>query len=160
MTGGISAEYGRFTGGVVSAIDKSGGNEFSGSFRDSLTNPSWDETSDFGEDQQDSVLTNSTKPPSAAASSAIVCGSSEPAARPSRRSRLFIDGGANPVGPVAREATVRRTTATKESSPARSRRSTPRRYVLDYKVNQTPHCAFGCWDQNTVDVNGRDLPVK
>lgn len=41
MTGGISAEYGRFTGGVVSTLTKSGGNEFSGSFRDSLTNPSW-----------------------------------------------------------------------------------------------------------------------
>jgi hypothetical protein len=41
LTGGISAEYGRFTGGVVSAITKSGGNEFSGSIRDSLDNPKW-----------------------------------------------------------------------------------------------------------------------
>jgi len=41
LTGGISAEYGRFTGGVVTALTKSGGNEFSGSFRDSLTNPNW-----------------------------------------------------------------------------------------------------------------------
>jgi hypothetical protein len=41
MTGGISAEYGRFTGGVVSTITKSGGNEFSGSIRDNLTNSSW-----------------------------------------------------------------------------------------------------------------------
>ena len=41
MTGGISAEYGRFTGGVVNTITKSGGNTFSGSLRDSLTNPSW-----------------------------------------------------------------------------------------------------------------------
>ncbi len=39
--GGISAEYGRFTGGVVSSITKSGGNVFSGSLRDSLTNPNW-----------------------------------------------------------------------------------------------------------------------
>ncbi|HSP16715.1 MAG TPA: TonB-dependent receptor [Thermoanaerobaculia bacterium] len=41
LTGGISAEYGRFTGGVVNAISKSGGNVFAGSLRDSLTNPSW-----------------------------------------------------------------------------------------------------------------------
>src|SRR5687767_11275105 len=41
MTGGISAEYGRFTGGVVNTITKSGGNTFSGSFRDNLTNPAW-----------------------------------------------------------------------------------------------------------------------
>jgi outer membrane receptor for ferrienterochelin and colicin len=43
MTGGVSAEYGRFTGGVVNSITKSGGNEFSGSLRDSFTNPSWTE---------------------------------------------------------------------------------------------------------------------
>ncbi|HEX8619449.1 MAG TPA: TonB-dependent receptor, partial [Thermoanaerobaculia bacterium] len=43
MTGGISAEYGGFTGGVVNSITKSGGNEFSGSIRDSLTNDAWTE---------------------------------------------------------------------------------------------------------------------
>ena len=32
-TGGISAEFGRFGGGVVNVITKSGGNDFSGSFR-------------------------------------------------------------------------------------------------------------------------------
>ena len=41
QTAGISAEYGRFTGGVVSAITKSGGNEFSGSIRDDAENDSW-----------------------------------------------------------------------------------------------------------------------
>ncbi len=41
MTGAIPAEYGGFTGGVVNAITKSGGNQFSGSFRDSMTNPKW-----------------------------------------------------------------------------------------------------------------------
>ena len=33
LTSGISAEYGRFTGGVINAITKSGGNSFSGSGR-------------------------------------------------------------------------------------------------------------------------------
>ncbi|HEY3053100.1 MAG TPA: hypothetical protein VGK04_06890, partial [Thermoanaerobaculia bacterium] len=47
MTAGISAEYGRFTGGVVSTLTKSGGNDFSGSFRDTLTNPSWTAKPDF-----------------------------------------------------------------------------------------------------------------
>jgi hypothetical protein len=47
LSGGISAEYGRFTGGVVNTITKSGGNDFSGSIRDSLTNPNWTEKSDF-----------------------------------------------------------------------------------------------------------------
>lgn len=47
LTGAISAEYGRFTGGVVNSITKSGGNTFTGSFRDSLTNPSWTEKTPF-----------------------------------------------------------------------------------------------------------------
>jgi hypothetical protein len=38
---GISAEFGRFSGGVANAITKSGGNLFSGSFRTSLANDSW-----------------------------------------------------------------------------------------------------------------------
>ena len=46
MTTGISAEFGRFTGGVVTTLTKSGGNEFTGSFRDSLTNPKWTEVPD------------------------------------------------------------------------------------------------------------------
>jgi outer membrane receptor for ferrienterochelin and colicin len=55
LTGAISAEYGGFTGGVVNSITKSGGNQFSGSFRDSLTNPSWaDKTT--GQKQAGTVL--------------------------------------------------------------------------------------------------------
>ncbi|MCA1732084.1 MAG: TonB-dependent receptor, partial [Acidobacteria bacterium] len=47
MTGAVSAEYGRFTGGIVSSITKSGGNEFSGSFRDNFDSPAWQEKTDF-----------------------------------------------------------------------------------------------------------------
>jgi hypothetical protein len=38
---GISAEFGRFSGGVVNIVTKSGGNSFSGSFRDTLNNDNW-----------------------------------------------------------------------------------------------------------------------
>src|ERR687891_2060148 len=38
---GISAEYGRFSGGVVNVVTRSGGNFFSGSVREGLSNPSW-----------------------------------------------------------------------------------------------------------------------
>ncbi|HEX7679623.1 MAG TPA: carboxypeptidase regulatory-like domain-containing protein, partial [Thermoanaerobaculia bacterium] len=41
LTGAISAQYGRFSGGVVNTITKSGGNELAGSLRDSLSNPAW-----------------------------------------------------------------------------------------------------------------------
>jgi Carboxypeptidase regulatory-like domain len=37
----VSAEYGRFTGGVINTVTKSGGNQFSGSFRTSLSNAAW-----------------------------------------------------------------------------------------------------------------------
>src|SRR6478672_6913439 len=39
--GGVSAEYGRFSGGVVNLVTKSGGNIFSGSFRDTYNNDKW-----------------------------------------------------------------------------------------------------------------------
>jgi len=47
LTGSVSAEYGRFTGGVVNSITKSGGNSFTGSLRDSLSNPSWTDKTPF-----------------------------------------------------------------------------------------------------------------
>jgi hypothetical protein len=49
LTSGISAEYGHFTGGVLNAITKSGGNNFSGSLRGDLTKPSWRDQTAFEE---------------------------------------------------------------------------------------------------------------
>ena len=43
-TGAVSAEFGRFSGGVVQAITKSGGNDFSGSFRTTFRNDDWRST--------------------------------------------------------------------------------------------------------------------
>jgi outer membrane receptor protein involved in Fe transport len=48
-TAGISAEYGRFSGGVVNVVTKSGGNLFSGSFRESLFNDKWRTLTPFEE---------------------------------------------------------------------------------------------------------------
>jgi Carboxypeptidase regulatory-like domain len=55
-TSGISAEYGRFTGGVVNAVTKSGGNLFSGSFRTTFANDDWRTRSPFGEPKTDDVV--------------------------------------------------------------------------------------------------------
>ena len=41
LTSGISPEYGRFSGGVVNVVTKSGGNIFGGSVRENLSNPQW-----------------------------------------------------------------------------------------------------------------------
>jgi outer membrane receptor for ferrienterochelin and colicin len=49
-TGGISAEYGRFGGGMVNAITKSGGNTFSGSYRQSFNNDNWRSLTPFAAD--------------------------------------------------------------------------------------------------------------
>ncbi len=55
MTGAVSAEYGHFTGGVVNAITRSGGNDFSGSVRDNVTNESWNGTNPFTIEQADEI---------------------------------------------------------------------------------------------------------
>jgi hypothetical protein len=41
LTSGISAEYGRFSGGVINAVTKSGGNTLSGSYRANFSNDAW-----------------------------------------------------------------------------------------------------------------------
>lgn len=41
LSSGLSSEYGRFSGGVVNVITRSGSNRFSGGLRVNLTNPSW-----------------------------------------------------------------------------------------------------------------------
>ncbi|NWJ42499.1 MAG: TonB-dependent receptor [Geothrix sp.] len=41
LTGGVSAKYGRFDGGVFSVTTKSGSNTFEGSTRMTLSNPKW-----------------------------------------------------------------------------------------------------------------------
>ncbi|MGE0640746.1 MAG: carboxypeptidase regulatory-like domain-containing protein [Thermoanaerobaculia bacterium] len=51
LAAGVSAEYGRFTGGVVNAITKTGGNEFSGSVRSDLSRPDWSDETPFEKDR-------------------------------------------------------------------------------------------------------------
>jgi len=41
LTAGASASYGRFSGGVVNVVTKSGGNTFSGTVRQTFSNPQW-----------------------------------------------------------------------------------------------------------------------
>ena len=47
LTSGISAEYGRFSGGIINVITRSGGNVLSGAFRTNLTNPAWSAETPF-----------------------------------------------------------------------------------------------------------------
>jgi outer membrane receptor protein involved in Fe transport len=55
LTGAISAEYGRFTGGVVNTITKSGGNDLRASLRDSLSSPRWSAQTPAGEARESTL---------------------------------------------------------------------------------------------------------
>ena len=55
MTSGVSARYGRFQGGVINAITKSGGNDFEGTLRTELFKEDWNSTTPFEEDQDDKL---------------------------------------------------------------------------------------------------------
>ncbi len=50
-SGNISAEYGRFQGGVINMITKSGGNDYHGSFRTTFTNDAWRALTPYPGDQ-------------------------------------------------------------------------------------------------------------
>jgi outer membrane receptor for ferrienterochelin and colicin len=52
LTSGISAEYGRFSGGVINIVTKRGGNDFSGTFRMNFTNPAWVEETPFANEKR------------------------------------------------------------------------------------------------------------
>ncbi|MEZ5314566.1 MAG: TonB-dependent receptor [Thermoanaerobaculia bacterium] len=54
-TSGVSAEYGRFSGGLVNTVTKSGGNDFHGSLRDNLTNQDWNGTNEFSQPPVDEI---------------------------------------------------------------------------------------------------------
>lgn len=53
LTSGVSARYGRFQGGVINAITKSGGNTYKGTLRAELDKESWNSATPFGENQDD-----------------------------------------------------------------------------------------------------------
>jgi outer membrane receptor protein involved in Fe transport len=57
MASNMSAEYGRFSGGVVNMVTKSGGNQFSGSFRANFDKESWNGETPLTISQSDTLNT-------------------------------------------------------------------------------------------------------
>jgi len=100
-TSGISAEYGRFSGGVVNIVTKSGGNETHGTFRDWVTNPKWTEVTPVNNTRLDTT---------------------------NQRYEGTLGGWLwnTASGISARPATSRPTPATRRPSPISPSRSTPR----------------------------------
>jgi len=102
LTGAISAEYGRFTGGVVSTITKSGGNALSGSLRDSLSSPKWSAQTPAGETRE-STLNNvweTTAGGYAVRDRLWFFGAGRWAANDTARQTLSVPAFANPASPA------------------------------------------------------------
>jgi hypothetical protein len=55
LTSGINARYGRFQGGVVNAVTKSGGNEFDGTLRAQLDKEAWNGKTPYDETQTETL---------------------------------------------------------------------------------------------------------
>jgi carboxypeptidase family protein len=55
LSSNISAEYGRFTGGIVNAVTKSGGNQYHGTFRTDFSNDRWKARTPFENDAANGV---------------------------------------------------------------------------------------------------------
>ena len=120
-TGAISAEYGRFGGGVVNMITKSGGNRFSGSFRTTFDNDAWRSLTPFPSDQTVDAVTPTYE---MTAGGPVVKDKLWYSARDASRSRSAVSPSPSP------EATTRRAptnAATKAKSRTRSTRRTTRK---------------------------------
>jgi hypothetical protein len=52
VTAAVSAEYGRFTGGVVNVLTRSGGNELSGTVRDTVSSDRWTSRTPFANEPE------------------------------------------------------------------------------------------------------------
>ena len=117
VTNGASAEYGRFTGGVVNVLTKSGGNEFDGSYRRSFTQDDWSEPTDLFDEELDDTLNKTDE---------LTLGG------PFWKDHIWFFAAYRDIG----ESSVNRTTAA-PTSISYNRVSTEER--LEGKVTLTPH---------------------
>jgi outer membrane receptor protein involved in Fe transport len=153
MTGAISAEFGRFTGGVVSAITKSGGNEYHGTFRDSLTNPSWTSKTDFPGQQDPLDKINSVY--EGTLGGRII------------RDRLWFFGAARKAEVSTSQTFTRSTdqfTFVDDETRLEAKLTgqiTPKHSVVasyfDISRDQTDFCFVGCFEETNIDKS-RSLP--
>ena len=142
LTSGVSAEYGRFGGGVVNVITRSGGNDFAGAFRLNLTNPSWAVETPFEKSRNTERASKLSPTYEATAGGPIV------------RDRLWYFGGAR----------IERTTtqgAFAQTGAAVTSRNENTRY--EAKLTGTPlagHTVQGSFIDNATHLRQPALPVS
>jgi hypothetical protein len=140
LTSGLSAEYGRFGGGIINVITRSGGNAFTGAFRLNLTNPAWGVETPF-EQSRGTIRSRKLSPTYEAT-----------AGGPIVRDRLWYFGGAR----------VERTTsqsAFAQTGTAFTTRNENTRY--EAKLTGTPtsgHTVQGSFIDNVTDLRQPALP--
>ncbi len=142
LSSGISAEYGRFGGGVVNVITRSGGNALSGAFRLNLTNPAWSVETPFETSRRVTRASKVSPTYEATAGGPIV------------RDRLWYFGGAR----------LERTTtqsAFAQTGTAFTSRNENTRY--EAKLTGTPsagHTVQGSFIDNATDLRQPALPIS
>ncbi|MGB2713759.1 MAG: TonB-dependent receptor [Vicinamibacterales bacterium] len=142
LSSGVSAEYGRFGGGVVNVITRSGGNALSGAFRLNLTNPAWSVETPFETSRHVTRASKVSPTYEATVGGPIV------------RDRLWYFGGAR----------IERTTtqsAFAQTGTAFTSRNENTRY--EAKLTGTPsagHTVQGSFIDNATDLRQPALPIS
>ncbi|HET8901540.1 MAG TPA: TonB-dependent receptor [Holophagaceae bacterium] len=148
LDGGISAEYGRFTGGVVQAVTKSGSNEFEGIARFSFLNPDWAAYNprDRGANGQTTFTNTNTVQQNIVISGPII------------RDHLFFVVGYRAQAPFARSASAQTTAPSVYGGgqPYNATTTDERKDIkLDWQI--TPNYrVYAQYNETEIDQTGRD----
>ena len=121
----MSAEYGRFTGGVVNVITKSGGNSFDGSLRINLTNEDWESRTPLTSLADRQRQRGLRRRPSAAFCGRTTSGSSAPAATARRPTPDLTEPSPTSASPRTDEERGYEGQADARPAPEPQRRSAP-----------------------------------
>ena len=148
-TAAISAEYGRFSGGVSNAVTKSGGNSFSGSFRTTFDKGTWRRPTNYPCDTLNQPVASTCTPTDAASRTKNTVPTYEATfGGPIVKDKLWFFGAGrmsnNPIG--------RQTTATNISF---KNIQDEKRYEgkLTYALN-SKHTVKGAYSKITFDEQG------
>jgi len=144
VTGGATADMGRFTGGMVNVVSKSGSNKFEGTARFEITNPDW----------------NALRPMATKAESQHSTLQLYHASGPIIKDRLFFSAGYRVVSPTVKSIGY-------TSAPAELGGN--QQYVainiderkdlkIDWQISQN-HRVFGLYNETKRDTFNRDYPT-